>query len=119
MRLTGSLFARLSQERRRKVLMGINKDLAHMAEEDFKSVDTLFGEDAVDRIKKRHDAIKTLKHVRQPFRKGGTQRPNRFGRRESQGSHQYGHGPSQYRASPFRKTRFTNQRKGTAPPKKD
>ena len=62
--------------------MGIHKDLAHMADEEFKQADVLFGEDVVERVKKRHDALKTLRSVKQPFQKGGAQKRNRFGRRE-------------------------------------
>ena len=78
----GHVFARLTKERRRKALMGIHKDLAHMADEEFKASDVLFGEDVVKRVKKRHDALKTLRAVKQPFQKGGAQKRNRFGRRE-------------------------------------
>ena len=44
-----------------------------MADEDFHSSDVLFGEGAVDRIRKRAEAIKTLQKVKQPFRPGGPQ----------------------------------------------
>ena len=85
LKLMGNVFARLTKDRRRKVLTGIHKDLAHMAEEQFKATTALFGEDAVERLKKRHDALKTLRTIKQPFQKDGTQRTNRFGRRENQG----------------------------------
>ena len=67
LKLMGNVFARLTKERRRKVLMGIHKDLAHMADEEFKASDVLFGEDVVERVKKRHDALKTIRTVKQPF----------------------------------------------------
>ena len=47
----GNVFARLTKERRRKVLVGIHNDLAHMADEEFKASDVLFGEDVVERVK--------------------------------------------------------------------
>jgi len=56
-----------------------------MAEEQFKATTALFGEDAVERIKKRHDALKTLRTIKQPFQKDGAQRTNQFGGRENQG----------------------------------
>ena len=71
--LLGNSFVRLSQERRRKILVGINSQLGHMAEEVFEPSDVLFGEGAVDRIQKRAEAIKTLQKAKQPFRQGGVQ----------------------------------------------
>ena len=59
------MFAQLTRERHRKVLSGIHKDLA---EERFKSTD-IFGEDVVDRIKKHHDALKTLRRSSSLFRR--------------------------------------------------
>ena len=56
-----------------------------MAEEQFKATTALFGEDAVERLKKRHDALKTRRTIKQPFQKDGAQRTNRFGCRENQG----------------------------------
>ena len=76
LKLTGNVFARLTKERRRKVLTAIHKDLAHMADEEFKATDVLFCEDVVDRIKKRHDALRILRKVKQPFPKGGAQKSN-------------------------------------------
>ena len=116
LKLTGNIFSRLTKERRRKVLVGIHKDLAHMADEEFKQADVLFGEDVVERVKKRHDTLKTLRSVKQPFQKGGAQKRNRFGRRENQGfSHQ-----GRYKAGQFKKPRFSFQQKGqSAPPKRD
>ena len=67
LKLMGNLFARLSQERQRKILCSIHKDLGHMAEEKFKDPQSLFGEEIVDRVKKRHDALKSL---RQPSSRG-------------------------------------------------
>ena len=65
--LLGNFYARLTKERRRKVLVGIHKDLSHMADEEFDANDVLFGEGAVDRIQKWSDALKTLRRVKQPF----------------------------------------------------
>ena len=59
LKLTGNVFARLTKEKRHKVFTAIHKDLTHMADEEFKATDVLFGEDVVDRVKKRHDALKT------------------------------------------------------------
>ena len=42
----------ISKERHRKVLVGIHKDLAHMADKEFKQTDVLFGEDVVERVKR-------------------------------------------------------------------
>ena len=96
--------------------MGIHKDLAHMADKEFKQADVLFGEDVVERVKKRHDALKTLRSVKQPFQKGGAQKRNRFGRRENQGFTQQG----RYKTGQFKKPRFSFQQKGqSAPPKRD
>ena len=47
----GNMFSRLTKERRHKVLVGVHKDLAHMADEEFKQTDVLFGEDVVERVK--------------------------------------------------------------------
>ena len=105
MRLMGNVFARLNQERRRKVLTGISKDLAHMADEPFDSSRALFGDKAVDKIKNRHEALKTLRSVKQPFRKGGAQRSNRPGRRDFQVPHQ-----NQFRSG-VRKSKFIPQHK--------
>ena len=116
LKLMGNIFSRLTKERRRKVLVGIHKDLAHMADEEFKQADVLFGEDVVERVKKRHDALKTLRSVKQPFQKGGAQKRNRFGRRENQGFTQQG----RYKTGQFKKPRFSFQQKGqSAPPKRD
>ena len=116
LKLMGNMFSRLTKERRRKVLVGIHKDLAHMADEEFKQADVLFGEDVVERVKKRHDALKTLRSVKQPFQKGGAQKRNRFGRRENQGFTQQG----RYKTGPFKKQKFSFQQKGqSAPPKRD
>ena len=65
-----------------------------MADEEFKATNVLFGEDVVDRVKKRHDALRTLKKVKQHFQKGGAQKSNRYGRREYQGFNKYGPGPA-------------------------
>ena len=107
LKLMGNVFARLTKERRRKVLMGIHKDLAHMADEEFKASDVLFGEDVVERVKKRHDALKTLRTVKQPFQKGGAQKRNHFGRRENTGYSQQGR-------FNFKKARYHPQQKGQA-----
>ena len=61
LKLMGNIFCCLTKERHRKVLVGIHKDLAHMADKEFKQADVLFGEDVVERVKKRHDALKTLR----------------------------------------------------------
>ena len=50
--LLGNCFARFYQERRRKVLVGINSQLGHMAKEVFESPDVLFSDGAVDRIQR-------------------------------------------------------------------
>lgn len=72
--LMGNSFAHLSQERRRKVLTGINYQLGHMAEENFEpSEGVLFSDGVVDCIRKRTEAIKTLQKAKQPFRQGGVQ----------------------------------------------
>ena len=103
LKLMGNVYARLTQERRRKVLCAIHKDLGHMAEEEFKSSNLLFGDEVVDRVKKRHDALKTLRSVKQPFRRGGAQKPGQSGRRENQG-HLY---QGQYKGKgPLRKPRY-------------
>ena len=100
LKLMGNLFARLSQERRRKALCAINKDLGHMADEKFGSGQSLFGDKVVDRIKARHEAIKSLKQAKQPFRKGGAQKAGQSGRRE-------GHGhPSRGKQPPFKRGRY-------------
>ena len=87
--LLGNCFARFSQERRRKVLVGINSQLGHMAEEVFESPDVLFGDGAVDRIQKRAEAIKTLQKVKQPFRQGGVQGKGLPVHRGKQGQFRY------------------------------
>ena len=66
--LMGNFFARLTKERRRKALLGLNKDLAHMADEDFEATGVLFGVGAIDRIEKRSGVLKSLRRVKQPFR---------------------------------------------------
>ena len=112
LKLTGNIFSRLTKEGRRKVLVGIHKDLAHMADEEFKQADVLFGEDVVERVKKRHDALKTLRSVKQPFQKNSAQKRNCFGRRENQGfSHQ-----GRYKAGQFKKPRFSFQQEGQSAP---
>ena len=93
LKLLGNLFARLSQERRRKVLCAIHKDLGHMADEEFKSPSFLFGDEVVDRIKSRHEALKTLRAAKQPFRKGGTQKQGQSGRQDFQGHSRRGKFP--------------------------
>jgi len=55
-----------------------------MAEEWFKDTTALFGEDAVERIKKRHDALKTLRTIKQLFQKGDIQRTSCYGHCENQ-----------------------------------
>ena len=47
--------------------MGLNKDLAHMADEDFESTGVLFGVGAIDRIEKRSGVLESLRRVKQPF----------------------------------------------------
>lgn len=56
------------KERRGKVFTctAIHKHLAHMADEDFKTRDVLF----VDRVKKRHDALRMLKKGKTALSKG-------------------------------------------------
>ena len=97
--LMGNAFARFSQERRRKILVGINSQLGHMADEDFDSSDVLFGEGAVDRIKKRTEAIKTLQRVKQPFRQGGAQGRGQPVHRGKQGH--FRHSVSKGRVLPY------------------
>ena len=82
-----------------------------MANEEFKPSDVLFGEDVVERVKKRHDALKTLTAVKQPFQKGSTQKKNRFGHRENTGySHLRGGSVSpRYCAGNFRAQEFFSQ----------
>ena len=106
LKLMGNLFARLSQERRRKALCAIHKDLGHMAEEDFGSAQSLFGDRVVDRIKARHDALKALRSAKQPFRKGGAQKAGQPGRREVQGQSHLKSRP------PFKRPRFSSSPKG-------
>ena len=86
LKLTGNVFARLIKRMRRKALTAIHKDLAHMANEEFQATVVLFGEDVVDRVKKRHNASRMLRKAKQAFPKGGAQTSNRFGYREYQGS---------------------------------
>ena len=103
---TGNVFARLTKERQRNALMVIHKDLTHMADEEFKATDVLFGEDVVDRIKKRHEALRTLRKVKQPFQKVSSQKSSRFGRRENQGYKKFDPGT-------FKKARYNPpQQKG-------
>ncbi len=84
--LMGNFFARLTKERRRKVLLGLHKDLAHMANEDIaEAKGVLFGEGAADRIQKRSDVLKSLRKAKQPFRKGGAQGKGQLGHREGAG----------------------------------
>ena len=108
LKLMGNVFARLTKERRRKALLGIHKDLAHMADEDFKQSDVLFGEDVVERVKKRHDSLKTLRIMKQPFQRGGAQKKNRFGRRENQGYPQQ----SRFKPGMYKRPKFSFQQKG-------
>ena len=115
LKLMGNMFSRLTKERRRKVLVGIHKDLAHMADEEFSQTDALFGEDAVERVKKRHDALKTLRSVKQPFQKGGAQKRGCFGRWENQGFTQ-----GRYKTGQFKKPRYNFHQKGqSAQPKRE
>ena len=99
LKLMGNMFSRLTKERRRKVLVGIHKDLAHMADEEFKKADVLFDKDVVERVKKRHDVVKSFRSVKQPFQKGSGQKINRFGRRENQVFTQQG----RYKTGQFKK----------------
>ena len=108
LKLMGNVFARLTKERRRKALLGIHKDLAHMADEEFKQSDVLFGEDVVERVKKRHDALRTLKTMKQPFQRGGAQKKNRFGRRENQGYPQQ----SRFKPGLYKRPKFSFHQKG-------
>ena len=114
LRLTGNVFARLTQERRRKALCAIHKDLGHMAEEEFDSSKMLFGESVVERVKKRHDALKTLRAAKQPFRKGGVQKGH-SGRRENPVQGQV---PAQEANIPQRAERTSWQKKLEPPPTK-
>ena len=109
LKLMGNLFARLSQERRRKILCSIHKDLGHMAEEKFKDLQSLFGEEIVDRVKKRHDALRSLRAAKQSFQKGSAQKSGHSGRLEIQG------------ANHFKKGKFPKKfgtQKGSTNPKK-
>jgi hypothetical protein len=83
--LLGNCFARFSQERKRKILLAINSQLDHLADEEFELSDTLFGEGAVDRIQKRVDTLKTLQKAKQPFRQSGMQGKGRPTYRGKQG----------------------------------
>ena len=62
--------------------------LAHMIagckHEEFKHTEDLFVEDVVERVKRRHDALKTLILVKKPFQKGSAQTRNCFECRENQ-----------------------------------
>ena len=97
--LLGNSFACFSQERRRKILVGINSQLEHMAEEEFEPSDVLFGEGAVDRIQKRAEVIKTLQKAKQPFRQGGVQGKGFPVHRGKQGQSRYSVGKN--RPSPY------------------
>jgi len=108
--LLGNCYARFSQERRRKILLGINSQLGHMADEDFESSEVLFGEGAVDRIQKRAEALKTLRRVKQPFRQGGAQGRGLPVHRGKQGPYRTSFNKS--RASPY-SNKFGRGGKGT------
>ena len=97
--LVGNTFAHFSQERRRKILVGINSQLGHMADEAFDSSDILFGEGAVDRIKKSDEAIKTLQKANQPFRRGGAQGRGQPVHRQKQGHSR--HSVSKHHVLPY------------------
>ena len=86
--LMGNTFACFFQERR-KMVVGINSQLGHMANEDFDSSDIIFGEGTVDCIKKRVKAIKTLQKVKQPFRQGSAQERGQPVHRGKQGHFQH------------------------------
>ena len=105
LRFLGSFFARVTQERRRKVLSGISPDLTHMANEEFKGgPQLLFGEEAVEKIKSRHEAILSLRNIqgraKQPFRGGGTQGRGHPGRRSRGGLSVRGKYPKRLTAPP-------------------
>lgn len=44
------------------MLTGIHKDLAQIAEEQFKATSALFGEDAFERVRKHHDVLSWQKY---------------------------------------------------------
>jgi len=121
LQLMGNTVACLTKERRRKVLCAVHKDLGHMAEEEFESSTSFFGEEVVDGVRKRHDVLKTLRQAKQPFWRGGAQRQNLSGHHDNQGSYQY-QGSFQNHTKfkgPVRKPRTFNQSRGQAPyPKK-
>ena len=62
--MIGNSHARLSQERWGCILQAIAPTLQHMESEDFSSGETLFGIDAIKRVKERAEELRTLQSVK-------------------------------------------------------
>ncbi len=97
LRLLGNASANLSQERRRRIVVDLNKDLKDLIEDPdhFKeAAPMLFGK-AFDQVAKNHvDAIKALRRVTQPGN-----RQSQFFRPGRPHNPQYGRGGGQYRGN--------------------
>ena len=74
--MIGNFHTRLSQERWGCILQAIALTLQHMESEDFSSGETLFGTDAIKRVKERAEELRTLQSVKNKVcvsRKGDSQ----------------------------------------------
>ena len=76
LRMIGNFHTRLSQERWGCILQAIALTLQHTESEDFSSGETLFGTDAIKRVKERAEELRTLQSVKNKVcvsRKGDSQ----------------------------------------------